>query len=120
MQGADRRTEARRIAAEFAALDRGLGWVHAGDGVDGFALLAALDGRIADAAMLIGFSEAYFTDGKTMARDAICEAAHARASARVSGGLTQSELAELRARGAHLNIDEAAALALESRTHAAT
>ena len=105
-----RLVEAHRMACDFAALDRGLGWIHAGDSVDGFALLAAVNGRLQDAAALLAFADTCFDE--CAARDPIAEAAHSRVVTLLEQALPVGSIATSRAQGAQLTIDEAAALAL--------
>jgi predicted ATPase/DNA-binding winged helix-turn-helix (wHTH) protein len=110
IQERERLVEAHRIASDFATLERGLGWVHAGDAVDGFALLAAVGGRLQDAAALLAFADTCFDE--SAARDPIAEAAHSRVLTLVEQALPVGSIATSRARGTQLTIDEAAALAL--------
>jgi hypothetical protein len=95
MQARDRRGEAHRTACRFVTLDRDLGWIHAGDCADGLALLAARDGRMQDAAALIGFADTHYptpATGSHDGRDPVCEAARTRALAFVEQALPLAKL----------------------------
>ena len=101
---------ARSLAAAFVALERTLGWPHVGDCADGFALIAALEGRFDAAARLAGFADRVYIGGDP--RDPVSAAACARVAALLAGARDAAALEAARTSGATLAPEAAAALAL--------
>ena len=99
------------MAHAFATLDRSLGWPHGCDAADAFALIAALEGRLEDAARLIGYAHRIHQSGQ-ITRDAIsaraCEAVEILVRNAVEPGRRQV----LGQEGVSLRPDDAARIAL--------
>jgi predicted ATPase/DNA-binding winged helix-turn-helix (wHTH) protein len=101
---------ARELARSFAALDATLGWRRAPDAVDGFALLAALEGRLDDALTLCAHADALYEE-KRAQRDPISAAARALVATLV-GRLPRASGRQAHHADAVLSIADAARLAL--------
>jgi predicted ATPase len=109
----DRVSEARSLARAFADLDRTLGWPHVCDAADGWTLLAAMQERFEDAALLLGFADAVHRSGE-IARDALADAVRERAAHLLEIALPPARRDELAREGRLLKPDDAARLALPS------
>ena len=107
----DERAAADQLARRFASLDRTLGWPHSNDAADGWALLAALDRRFDDAAILIGFADDLHHRGE-MTRDALAQTARKRAMQLVERVIAAARRDDLEREGRTLKPDDAARLAL--------
>ncbi len=108
-----RHDEAVALASDFATHDRALGWPHVYDAADGLCLVAAQEGRIEDAAVLVGYADALHRSGQ-IARDAISAAAQERVQRRVAAALSEPRRIDLIAEGRILQPESAARLALRS------
>src|SRR5262249_39809711 len=109
--GDSQRAGSEKEARAFASLDRTLGWPHVCDAADGWSLLAALDGRIEPAALLLGLADKVHRDGES-ARDALADLARARSVQLIERAMPAARRAELEREGHGLNPDDAARLAL--------
>jgi hypothetical protein len=107
----DERAAADQLARKFASLDRTLGWPHSHDGADGWALLAALDQRFDDAAILVGFADDLHRSGE-MTRDALALAARKRVMQLIEPVIAAARRDDLEREGRTLKPDDAARLAL--------
>ncbi|MDB5872569.1 MAG: hypothetical protein JWQ07_2011 [Ramlibacter sp.] len=99
------------LAIAFAQLDGGLGWPHDHDAADGFALLAAVEGRLEDAAVLVGHADAVHRHG-TMLRDPISAGAMRRVAQILEVAMASGRRRELAEEGRALQPETAARLAL--------
>jgi predicted ATPase/class 3 adenylate cyclase len=100
----------RALATAFVTLEGTLAWTHVRDCADGFALIAALEGRLEDAARLAGFAAQVHREDP---RDPVSEAARGRVEALFdAAGTDTARLIAARAEGASLVPEAAARLAL--------
>lgn len=105
-------TEASRaVALEFATLDCSLGWPHCCDAADAFAPIAALEGRLEDAARLMGYAQRVHQSGQ-ITRDANSVRACGTVEALVRYGVEPARRKVLGQEGESLRPDCAARIAL--------
>jgi len=107
---------ARELTAEFASFDRALGWPHACDIADALALLAASCDRVEDGARLAGFADKVNLQRRGDASDEASEISRRRVEQMLQKRLATDRLSALKEEGEHLDIDQAVALALQSKT----
>jgi tetratricopeptide (TPR) repeat protein len=106
---------ARELTAEFASFDRALGWPHACDIADALALLAASCDRVEDGARLAGFADKVNLERRGDASDQASEISRSRVEQLLQKQLAADRLLALKEEGKDLDIDQAVALALESK-----
>jgi predicted ATPase len=103
---------ARAAAREALRLHLALGRVHrAAECIEHLALAAAITADIEDAARLAGFGTAYYAAAGRV-REPIEQKGRDRLQTLLHAGLAAPDLARLMAKGAAMNQDEAAAIAL--------
>jgi len=104
---------ARATAVEFAAVDQRLGWSYLHRAADAWALIAALEGRMADAARLAGFADRVYADQTNYRmRELGLQATRARVWGLLQQAFDPATLGTQMSAGAELGADSACALAL--------